>query len=145
MLIKEIGTDGIIDDSWSRNTAVSKPAHTIIKSYNQAVGAVQKFIYTETATGVIGSCERIIYSKQNIIEAFTAGKYKTVAEIKLPFDIILENNEIITILKNCKIINKTTTLMADSYVTNEVINFSAKSILIPKIRTHKIKLNKFTK
>lgn len=145
MKVREVGTDGIIDDTCEKDTACLIPVHTIIKSFNQAVGAIKKFSYTETATGIFGSCERTYFNKQNIIEAFTAGKYKTIAEIKLPFDIILENKEIITILKNCKIINKNITLIAGDYVVTEIINFTAKSIIVPKPRSVKIKIDKFNR
>ena len=103
--IDEVGTDGHIDSAPSKSTNIS------------------------------GSCDRVRFDKQRILEAFSRG-YVHVHAQRLPFDIEIhdifadsdENNAIITTIRNVWVKSVAYTYSSSDFIISETMTWTAESI-----------------
>lgn len=113
------------------STLTHLSTNIIVKVNGNAIGAIQNINFEESASGLVkGSCNRIRFNQQRIVEAF-AGQIHLTPEHK-PFDMdvfeTIGNNVKRTTVKNCRILYTGCTYSAQDWIIYEYMNFEAESI-----------------
>lgn len=146
----------LTDVAGNNRTGTHLSTNIIIKAGNYIVGAVQSLEISEardvrmidevgtdghidsaprSSTEVSGTCERIRFDRQRVLEAFARG-FIHVKSQRIPFDIEIhdrfhdadENNAIVTTIKNVWITNLSTTVSAGDWIITDRMQFKAEDI-----------------
>lgn len=141
MYIDEIGTNGHIDEINPEDTglitcgrtATTTSGNVVIKvvelTHEGVIGAVQKFSYHENANcKVYGNCERIIFDRLNILQAFTGQRiYSKAKEVQIGVELIYSYG-VRLLFPRFKITNYSSSICTATQVIIETINFESEAI-----------------